>query len=174
MTPDVARYMPAVAELLLGQPNRALSSDGEWRYGRHGSLSIKIAAGTFYDHEAGQGGGVLDLIVREQHCDRTQAMQWLLENVEGAADEATEGNGHAKAKLGRQVAAYSYVDERGELVFQVVRFDPKDFRQRRPIQRRPTAGRGRSRAFSPCPTAYPLCSLPRWCWWRRARRTATA
>ncbi len=30
------------------------------------------------------------------------------------------------------VATYDYRDERGELLFQVVRYDPKDFRQRRP------------------------------------------
>jgi hypothetical protein len=34
---------------------------------------------------------------------------------------------------GRQiVAAYDYTDERGKLLFQAVRFEPKDFRQRRP------------------------------------------
>ncbi len=33
---------------------------------------------------------------------------------------------------GRIVAEYEYVDEKGDLLFQVVRFDPKDFRQRRP------------------------------------------
>ena len=87
---------------------------------------------------------MLDLIAREEHCDRGHAMQWLLENVEGAAEEAAEanghGNGHAKGKLGRQVAAYDYVNERGEVLFQVVRFaDPKDFRQRRPD---PTAAGG--------------------------------
>src|SRR5262249_20181503 len=32
----------------------------------------------------------------------------------------------------RIVAEYDYCDERGNLLFQVVRFDPKDFRQRRP------------------------------------------
>jgi len=32
----------------------------------------------------------------------------------------------------RIVAEYDYCDERGELLFQVVRFEPKDFRQRRP------------------------------------------
>jgi hypothetical protein len=32
----------------------------------------------------------------------------------------------------RIVAEYDYCDEKGELVFQVVRFEPKDFRQRRP------------------------------------------
>ncbi|MCX6886968.1 MAG: toprim domain-containing protein [Verrucomicrobia bacterium] len=32
----------------------------------------------------------------------------------------------------RLVAAYDYVDEAGALLYQVVRFDPKDFRQRKP------------------------------------------
>jgi len=41
--------------------------------------------------------------------------------------ERRNGNG---AK--REVAAYDYTDEAGTLLFQVVRFEPKDFRQRRP------------------------------------------
>src|SRR5258708_1556270 len=32
----------------------------------------------------------------------------------------------------RVVAEYPYLDESGQLLFQVVRFEPKDFRQRRP------------------------------------------
>jgi hypothetical protein len=32
----------------------------------------------------------------------------------------------------REIATYDYTDERGELLYQVVRFDPKDFRLRRP------------------------------------------
>ncbi len=35
-------------------------------------------------------------------------------------------------KLGPIVATYDYRDERGELLYQVTRHDPKDFRQRRP------------------------------------------
>lgn len=42
--------------------------------------------------------------------------------------EKSSGNGQRKI-----VATYDYTDELGELLFQVVRFDPKDFRQRRPI-----------------------------------------
>jgi hypothetical protein len=33
----------------------------------------------------------------------------------------------------KQIAWYDYVDEQGDLLFQVVRFEPKDFRQRRPL-----------------------------------------
>jgi len=37
-----------------------------------------------------------------------------------------------RPKLGRIVATYDYVDESGTLIYQVCRFDPKDFRVRRP------------------------------------------
>jgi len=40
-----------------------------------------------------------------------------------------EGSGQAH---GRIVATYDYTDESGALLFQVIRFEPKDFRQRRP------------------------------------------
>ncbi|NQT40030.1 MAG: hypothetical protein HQ581_21235, partial [Planctomycetes bacterium] len=40
-----------------------------------------------------------------------------------------QSGGSSKTKI---VASYDYRDERGELLYQVVRFDPKDFRQRRP------------------------------------------
>ncbi len=40
---------------------------------------------------------------------------------------APKDNGHRKAEI---VATYPYVDEHGKLLYEVVRFDPKDFRQR--------------------------------------------
>ena len=40
------------------------------------------------------------------------------------------GNGHHPDR--QIVATYDYRDEHGELIYQVVRMDPKDFRQRRP------------------------------------------
>ncbi len=40
-------------------------------------------------------------------------------------------------KRGRITTAYDYRNEAGELVYQVARFDPKDFRQRRPDPARP-------------------------------------
>ena len=41
----------------------------------------------------------------------------------------------AKAKI---TATYDYRDEHGKLLFQVLRFEPKDFRQRRPLTEHPT------------------------------------
>jgi hypothetical protein len=45
-------------------------------------------------------------------------------------------NGHA-AKTPQLVKAYDYTNERGELVFQVCRFDPKTFKQRHPDRAKP-------------------------------------
>lgn len=44
------------------------------------------------------------------------------------ADVSAEGKTRA-----REIAHYDYRDETGELLFQVVRFEPKDFRQRVPV-----------------------------------------
>jgi len=46
----------------------------------------------------------------------------------GGGKKARTGNG-SRANI---VATYDYRDEAGKLLFQVCRFDPKDFRQRRP------------------------------------------
>jgi RecA-family ATPase len=44
----------------------------------------------------------------------------------------TNGAHHPAANPSREVKAYNYVSETGELLFQVVRYQPKRFRQRRP------------------------------------------
>ena len=48
-----------------------------------------------------------------------------------AAGGNTNSNSKAKSKS-KIVATYDYHDEQGRLLFQVVRFEPKDFRQRKP------------------------------------------
>jgi 5S rRNA maturation endonuclease (ribonuclease M5)/KaiC/GvpD/RAD55 family RecA-like ATPase len=126
---DFVDLMEPVARRLLGDPNPHLSSKDEWRFGNHGSLSVKVGGphkGTWNDHEAGNGGGVLDLVVRAKGGDHRSAVDWLRSefgDVAGRPEPAGER---------RIVAAYPYTDEAGSLLFEVVRFEPKDFRQRRP------------------------------------------
>lgn len=75
---DLAALIEPVARLLLGEPTERLSSARELRWGRHGSLSVDLASGTWYDHEAGTGGGVLDLIRRKTGAVTTRdCMAWL-------------------------------------------------------------------------------------------------
>ena len=66
---------PAVAERLLGEPSSR--SAREWRWGRKGSFRLKLDTGTWSDFEAGEGGGVLTLVMREERCDKAGALTWL-------------------------------------------------------------------------------------------------
>lgn len=48
-----------IARRKFGEPNRAMSSRSELRFGRKGAVSVKLTglrAGAWYDHEAGEGG----------------------------------------------------------------------------------------------------------------------
>ena len=77
---DWPALMPDVARALLGEPNARLSTARELRYGNHGSLAVHVGgerAGTWRDHEAGEGGGVLALVVRERGGSEREAMAWL-------------------------------------------------------------------------------------------------
>ncbi len=118
-----------VADRLLGERNNRLSTDSEIRYGKHGSMSVDLPTGTYYDHEAKQGGGVLDLISRELHVDHKKALDWLRD--QHLIDEPSKTNGAAPPERKREIASYDYTDEDGNLIFQVVRYEPKTFVQRR-------------------------------------------
>jgi len=123
---EIADLMPAVVERLLGEPNRKLSKGDQLRFGAHGSLAVDVAKGVWHDHETNEGGGVLDFVGRETGKTNGAAMDWL--RGEGlVADTAP--------KQPKIVASYDYRDESGKLISQVVRFAPKDFRQRKPNRR---------------------------------------
>ncbi len=75
--PDYSALMSEVALALLGEPTTKHRGGLEWRYGTYGSFSIDLNKNVYYDHEAGQGGGVLDLIVRVTGGDHRDAIEWL-------------------------------------------------------------------------------------------------
>ena len=74
---DIAQLMPTVAKALLGKPKYTENKRTDWRYGNRGSLSVDVANGRWYDHEAAEGGGVLDLIKRERRCNTAEALKWI-------------------------------------------------------------------------------------------------
>jgi hypothetical protein len=119
---DFDSLMEPVALRLLGEPNQKHGS--VWRYGRRGSLAIDVRKGTWFDHEGNIGGGVFDLIRRAGH---DQPAAWLRREGLMAAQPIVIDR--TRSKL---VKTYDYTTEAGELLFQVARFEPKDFRQRRP------------------------------------------
>ncbi len=77
---------PEIVEDLLGKP--VARARQEWRWGRKGSLSVVIAgpkAGMWFDHEAGEGGGLVDLVGRVRGLHRREALDWTAEHI-GLAD----------------------------------------------------------------------------------------
>ena len=79
--------MEELALHLLGAPNKKLSTSDELRFGNKGSTSVNIGGaepGVWYDHEAGKGGGALELIQHVQNCDLKDACAWA-ENWLGLA-----------------------------------------------------------------------------------------
>lgn len=117
--------MESVALRLLGEPTQKRGN--EWRYGSRGSLSINLESGTWFDHEANEGGGVLDLI-RGQGHERPEG--WLQSEALGPRVISASQPTTPKPVYGAK--EYSYTDEGEKLLYQVIRLEPKDFRQRRP------------------------------------------
>jgi hypothetical protein len=120
---DLSAFIEPVARVLLGEPNGPMSSQSELRFGNHGSMSVDLKKGVWHDHEAGEGGGVLDLIERYTKLSGADAFRWLEDNHIKEADRVV-------VQLGNIADTYDYTDEAGKFLYQVVRFDPKGFRQR--------------------------------------------
>ncbi len=124
---DLAPRIGEIARLVLGPENRLMSTATELRFGTGGSVSVMTAgdkAGSWFDHEHQVGGGALELIAVKLGLIDGEANKWLEDNL---------GIDASKSRGSRKIAAtYAYTDEAGKLLFEVVRYDPKDFRQRRP------------------------------------------
>ena len=140
-----ARHAAAVGRELFGEPNKQLSSADELRFGSHGSLSIDLKKGTYFDHSEGKGGGVLALIERETGRSNGEAVEWLRERGfdiedrnDGYRGSAQHGsNRNAGPRLDRHgnwlpnrvpdhgelTKSYDYLDENGKLAYQVCRYD---------------------------------------------------
>lgn len=168
---DFAPMMEAVARDLLGDPNPHLSTPGELRFGNHGSISVDLEKGSFFDHEQQVGGGVLKLVEERLGVTGGEAMKWLRERGHPipeperrggedrprparprpskpredrpppAEDRRPEPRQAARPTGKRRiVATYPYNDEEGVLRYEVVRYEPKRFAQRRPVVSGSTSG----------------------------------
>ena len=125
----LAQHAETIARALLGEPNKHLSTRHQLRFGNHGSLAVEIQgkkAGTWFDHESGEGGGVLALIVRHRSGTRRDALEW----IKSIGIDFDSSNGAAGPPHGR-VAEYVYHDRAGEPLYRVVRSHPKAFTQER-------------------------------------------
>jgi Protein of unknown function (DUF3631) len=132
MKTDLSAHIAEIARRVLGPENKARSNRAELRFGNHGSLSVVIATGEWFDHENDIGGGLLELIRVKAGVAADRVHEWLQREFGIEFEEPKKATASSK----RIVATYDYRDERGTLLFQVVRLEPKDFRQRRPDGKR--------------------------------------
>jgi hypothetical protein len=121
------QYFPEIVRELLGdRPTDSKNNGKRLRFGTNGSKSIDLDEGRWYDHEAETGGGPLDLITHIRGGTIAEAIKWL-ESV-GIKPESKP---IPSKRNGTLTATYNYVDEHGELKYQVLRYDnPKTFKQR--------------------------------------------
>ncbi len=97
-----------IAELLLGPPNKRLSSKKALRWGSKGSLSLSISGtkrGTVFSHEEGRGGDLLWLIGRERSCSKDDAIRWASDKTGVQIDiPGSEESDQAKQRRAQQDA----------------------------------------------------------------------
>ena len=114
-------YAKDIAIKLLGEPNPKLSKETELRWGNFGSMSVDLQKATFFNHETGVGGGMVDLIKHEN-----QDPKIFLKEM-GIQQEIPQ---MAKSQIS-VVARYTYKDAENNESYEVIRYHPKTFRQRK-------------------------------------------
>ena len=119
--------MQQVATHYWGEPTAKRGH--ELRWGTHGSKSVDVRKGTWYDFETngGEGGGVIDLVKREEGAT-LGGIGSVLQRKFGISSQQAE-----KLRPREYLSkAYNYYDDNGELRYQVLRFEPRRFIQRQP------------------------------------------
>jgi hypothetical protein len=112
-----------VARELFGQEGCERSTDKEKHFADNAGLFVNVQKNKWYSHGHETGGDVVSLIRFATGCDFQGAVAWL-----GSRGYLAEG----QAKTPKRITAeYDYLDKDGKDRYQVVRREPKDFRQRR-------------------------------------------
>ena len=123
---NIAAHAEAVAKAYWGEP--AVRRGHILRWGTHGSKELDLRKGTWFDFENNEGGGVVDLVRKNEGATIMGSIPDILEKKFGIQKQAQVSLQPARFMS----ACYDYVDENGEVRYQVRRYEPKTFRQCRP------------------------------------------
>lgn len=128
MTQNIAVHAERIAKHYWGEPNKKLSKKGLLRWGNAGSKELDIQRGVYFDFEENHGGGVVDIVRRYGRQTITGSVAETLQRDFGITKQTADAMQPAKyiEKI------YEYYDSDGDLRYQVLRYQPKSFRQRRP------------------------------------------
>jgi len=129
---DYAHAIENVARELFGEPNAGLSSRTNLRFGSKGSLSVDTEQGIWHDHEAGEGGGCLDLVRHgDAATDHRSAAEWmarhgLIAGRDAPPPPAKTAPPDKHHTMGTPAARWTYTDPQGRPVLAVYRFETDD------------------------------------------------
>lgn len=120
-----------VATELLGKPDHRSGNGTTLRWRTRGSFKLE-ADGTWFDHEAKQGGGTLDLVMRERGCDKHAALTWM------------EEKGFIEPRERSEPVRYLYRDADGKVLYAKARVDKPDrkYEYQHPVGDKWRMGRG--------------------------------
>jgi hypothetical protein len=140
--PNFKDYCEAACIKLWGEPDKRSKKELRWENGdAYSARTYSIRKKAWYDHGQERGGSTLDLVDYAKGRPKRDLRGsvffevWREANAMGvvpdpAPEPTTNGGGKPI------IASYPYNDEQGALLFEVVRFDTSDvkerFRQRRP------------------------------------------
>lgn len=134
---DFGSIIEKVARALWGDPVPSFSTKLSLRWGTNGARSVDLQQGVWFDHERGEGGGTLKLVMRETGADKDGAIEWLenegliekrkKKGADVSAVPSRQGDARREESLpqGKRVmaGAYDYVSADGELLYQVTRWN---------------------------------------------------
>ena len=126
---NISAHIEQIARHYWGEPNMKLSQKGRTlRFGNRGSREVHLGKGTWFDFETNEGGGCVDLVRMNEGSTIASNIPEILERKFGIQRQAQQSLQPARFMS----AVYDYIDDQGEVRYQVRRFEPKTFRQCRP------------------------------------------
>jgi hypothetical protein len=126
------------------RPTRADSVRAVWRGDRKPSFCLyhNRHKWLFFDHATLEHGDAYDFLVQVLGVPKREAISFLLDEIKTltlpSALYKTTGSFKTLLEpdecLGTLIRHYDYLDANHRLILQVLRYEPKDFRQRRPCE----------------------------------------
>lgn len=121
-----ANCIESVAVFFWGPPTTRKPE--ELRWGTHGSKVVNLQDGTWYNFEEEIGGGCTKLI--ETYAPKGTKIEDFLYDVVGLEKSEKRQDIDDIITSTKKETIYDYQDESGKTIYQVVRYEPKTFRQR--------------------------------------------
>jgi len=125
------RYIEAikvVASEVFGEIK--ITTDSELRFGTKYSKAVNLTNATWFDFEANEGGGLIDLIQKHKSLSGRELSDYLY-NEFGIGERNIDTKAAKPPPQGSKIVnEYNYINEHGEVTYQVLRFEPKTFKQR--------------------------------------------